>query len=263
MYDNKDQFIKDVEKNLNFLEAKSMPDFYKGKFGSKTNWDLEYEDGWLLYNNAKTSNFNSLILGEKDIRITIDILRNLGTTAGMDTVMKMRSTPTYLETNKKGATKKVNKLLTEEKIVPKGYKEKEWATLMHKGSVLNDGWWWPYKNDAWILGGVHGLRSFHISPSAVGKDKNLWDNKDGRPAMLGRELIGLKAFGYKRIKADKSNGYLNVHEYVYAPGTKKVAFAASFTKYYDAIKKVTSIKELKKFIDFETITHSKYDFKKL
>jgi hypothetical protein len=54
-------------------------------------------------------------------------------------------------------------------------------------------------NDAWVLGGVHSRLEFHIaSPRRLG---NVWLEADKEMGVTGRELCGLKTFGYSVVKS--------------------------------------------------------------
>src|ERR1700752_1214250 len=61
------------------------------------------------------------------------------------------------------------------------------------GSVLHYPQGWHFlMNDSWLLGGVHGHVEFHLASPRV--EQNLF--ADGNLTVTGRELTGLRAFGY-------------------------------------------------------------------
>lgn len=63
------------------------------------------------------------------------------------------------------------------------------------GGILETQKWSLLANDAWLLGSIHALTEFHFaSPFPL---ENLWDQKEGRPTVMGRELIGIDSVGYK------------------------------------------------------------------
>jgi len=140
---------------------------------------------------------------------------------------------------------------------------------VRKGSVLNDNFWWPFKNDSWILGGVHGLRFFHLTMAKV-PDTLIWASKENRPRMLGRELIGLKEFGYSWVaefgkgkKPSISQKLINLTGMVFAPTDRSKAEGASFEKYRNAIKKYTSEQSISDAMLKSPIPYSKYDYKSI
>ncbi|WP_257455491.1 hypothetical protein [Archangium lipolyticum] len=95
-----------------------------------------------------------MVLGKADIRTDNDALYNFGTTAGK---------PMYRPQDLSGASNTT-------------------------GSVLNQKGWWPMQNDAWLLGGAHGGRQFHLAKNDL-TDADLWDAKSNRPTVLGREIL--------------------------------------------------------------------------
>jgi hypothetical protein len=67
------------------------------------------------------------------------------------------------------------------------------ATRATLGGVLHYPAGWHFlMNDSWILGGVHGQVEFHLASPRVAQ--NLF--ADGMLTVTGRELTGLRAFGY-------------------------------------------------------------------
>ncbi|HXH86691.1 MAG TPA: hypothetical protein VNI35_07675 [Nitrospira sp.] len=58
--------------------------------------------------------------------------------------------------------------------------------------------WAPVINDCWVIGGVHRCADFElVSKEAPG---NLWDHTAGFHIVTGRELLGLRLFGYERVE---------------------------------------------------------------
>jgi hypothetical protein len=75
------------------------------------------------------------------------------------------------------------------------------ATRATQGAVLHYPAGWHFlTNDSWILGGVHGKVEFHLASPRVAQ--NIF--ADGMLTVTGRELTGLRAFGYGITKM--SNG---------------------------------------------------------
>jgi len=127
-------------------------------------------------------------------------------------------------------------------------------TVLGSGSILNDKDWSPLLNDCYILGGVHGGHEFHLAEDNVhahfialdrrasspgGKPLTtsqkwldyfranpgtFWDDKIGVPRILAREMVGLKAFGYRAKLLPQQLSFVS-------PGESE----GSFTAYLDAI----------------------------
>lgn len=251
---------------------------------------IEINDAWEMYQNARGSNLSELLLGEMKLRSQLEVLKNFGTTSGTETTMERHTL--YDDKKKLISPGQVNETLRQ----GKGYKKDDGIAHIRRGSVLNDGWWWPFKNDAWVIGGIHGLKRFHLTMASA-PDDLLWDGKDGRPRVLGRELLGLSAFGYSLIgvpawakkdppakgttvatvtpstattpKAPVKTTPVSPGDIratignVFAPQTKTAAQAATFTAYYDALSKVKSIDDIKNGILTKEIAFDKYDFSKI
>jgi hypothetical protein len=70
-------------------------------------------------------------------------------------------------------------------------------TRATRGGVLHYPTGWHFlMNDSWILGGVHGGVEFHLASPRV--TQNIF--ADGMLTVTGRELTGLRAFGYAITK---------------------------------------------------------------
>ena len=83
--------------------------------------------------------------------------------------------------------------------------------VMHFFDEINSAWrnnksgYHFLYNDAWLLGGAHGLCEFHmLSPRWL---SNLWDTQYGRLTATGREALFLKSAGYEveRVGAAGTN----------------------------------------------------------
>jgi hypothetical protein len=165
---------------------------------------------WNLFENAKANDLAMLILGQAGLRTDMDLLRNMGTTATSSMVKESDLTSSTTE----GPV----------------------SSSSHAGSVLTESNWWPLANDAWVLGGVQGLHSFHLAMGAMPAEEALWDPGRNRMRMLGRELAGLRAFGYRRV----SNQFESTLGVVFAPGDTNRALAANFAQYYAALAETRS-----------------------
>jgi hypothetical protein len=244
--------------------------------------DLEIRDAWSMYENAKGSNLSELLLGDLKLRTQLDVLQNFGTTSGTETTME-RGT---LLDGKISITSGSVRQTVDTKLAP-SHRPADGIAHIRRGSVLNDGWWWPFKNDAWVMGGIHGLKRFHLTLAEV-PDDLIWDLRAGRPRVLGRELLGLGAFGYSligvpswavqaptRTEIKKSPALekgpvtqtpvsaKSAREFignVFAPTKKDKAQAATFTTYYDFLKTATNIDAIKNGILGTEVAYSAYDF---
>lgn len=100
------------------------------------------------------------------------------------------------------------------------------ASNTGSGSILhyNAGWHF-FMNDAWLLGGVHAGLEFHLA-SPRHRD-NIIDPQYGHLTVTGRELTGLKEFGYSFRKVFGE-------EIAYCANPAR-ARAASFSAYWAAI----------------------------
>ena len=100
------------------------------------------------------------------------------------------------------------------------------ATRATLGSVLHYPQGWSFlMNDSWVLGGVHGQVEFHLaSPRVAG---NIQDAQ-GFLTVTGRELTGLRAFGYMITKM------VNGTEIAHCVDESKAA-SATLSRYWQAI----------------------------
>lgn len=256
------------------------PHWYK--MGSK---EVEINDAWAMYLNARNSNLSELLLGDLKLRSQIEVLKNFGTTSGTETTMERG---TLFNGKKKVNTGQV--ITSVKKRRGKGYRGSDGIAHIRCGSVLNDGWWWPFKNDAWVMGGIHGLKRFHLTMASA-PDDLVWDQPNGRPRVLGRELLGLAAFGYSLIgvpswaKKDPvapvttpptvgpkppvkttpvpAQNIRDMIGNVFAPQVKATAQAGTFTEYYAALARVTSINDIKNGILKNEVAFDSYDFSKI
>lgn len=189
---------------------KQMPRWYKDQYGEKE----EIDRAWKLYSNASRSQLSMLVLGDISIRGDKDLLKNMGTTAAYP-----MTNPSAQTTGQNPRTSASNRT----------------------GSVLNEQDWWPLPNDAWLLGGVNSLAQFHLASGTNPSDDLMWDASAGRPRVLGRELIGLFAFGYIRIK----HGHEAKLGIVFGPNNKKAATEATFTQYLFAVTEYVGVAQIK------------------
>jgi hypothetical protein len=246
---------------------------------------VEIDDAWEMYLNAYKSTLSELLLGDVALRSKLDVLQNFGTTSGTQSTMERQ---TLYDGKTKIYPSNVNKTVMDS---TKSYKKQDGIDHIRRGSVLNDGWWWPFKNDAWVIGGIHGLKRFHLTMASV-PDDLIWDTSAMRLRVLGRELLGLAAFGYsligvpswvkkdtpptKAVPAPTTTPQPAVKTTpvppdsirktignVFAPLSKLKAQGATFTTYYAELAKVKAVNDIRDGILKNEVAYEKYDFGKI
>ncbi len=226
---------------------------------------VETKDAWEMYCNTKTSTLSELLLGDLSLRSDRPVLANFGTTSGTQSTIEKG---TNFDTKKKVV--KIGEVVKSvSQHLGSSYRKTHGIEHMRKGSVLNDGFWWPFKNDAWVVGGVHGLKFFHLALESV-PDDLLWDSSSKRPRVLGRELIGIHYGGYKRVahmKAKSKEDSTLIEDVsmrklgmVFAPQKKSTAEGATFPGYYEELKKYKSLQSIKDLAFNDPVSYDDYDF---
>jgi len=188
--------------NAKFLEAqfkgmwnevwKEHPGNSRGKAGVGTP-RVEARRCSQLYNNAKTQKLSFVVLGETSIRQDETLLKNLGTIS-TNPVMSKKIIKKYLSNAFQGeGTQKINKLTREH---------------LMKGAVLNEGNWFILPNDMVMLGVIHSGKECHIATNEgkIPSKDTLWDDKEMRPRVLGRELLQLYDAGYRIVQESLLEG---------------------------------------------------------
>ena len=90
------------------------------------------------------------------------------------------------------------------------------------GAILAAGGWNYAVNDAWVLGGVHGMLPVYCA-SALTKD-NMISARRNALTITGREVLGLLTFGYKMVSHAKLGMAFQCEDW-------RAAKAASFEQY--------------------------------
>ena len=211
-----------------------MPGWYPNKYGQVE----EVDRAWKLYYNAAHTQLSMLLLGEEGLRTAKDDLTNFGTTAAYP-----MANPRHSQANPI-------------RIKEPGQRPVFIGASNRTGSVLSEEAWWPLPNDAWVMGGVHSLTPFYMAMAKVPEDAQLWETRfGGRPRVLGRELIGLAAFGYKRVNYS-SEAKLGI---VLAPDDKTKATSATFDDYLKVTANYKSAADIKAiFKDSAAVDYDKY-----
>ncbi|MEM1180011.1 MAG: hypothetical protein AAGM22_16845 [Acidobacteriota bacterium] len=103
------------------------------------------------------------------------------------------------------------------------------------GAVMNSNRWTILVNDAWVLGGIHAHTPFYLaSPRTLA---NLYQDDANRLTVTGRELVGLRAFGYQVNPSDL--GEVAVCQNVDGGHQRALAADASFEAYAVAVQEMS------------------------
>jgi hypothetical protein len=202
-------------------------------------------NAWRLYRATSTNALGLLLLGEEGMRKKVDLLINFGLTSahGPEDDEAAFLNSVGLQRNLLG--------------IPGA------PRFVGPGSILSDRKWNPLLNDAWLLGGVHGMQDFHLLTEGVGsitfdivatrravfgtaapghqrtpiqKWKN-WFLRNPQilyerwgPRVFAREALGLMAFGYQPVFSDHELGFQCVNA--------QAATGATFRRYLAALSAV-------------------------
>ena len=171
--------------------------FSKQAWGDPIHYFL---NAFRLYRAANRASLGMLILGGAKLRKDQSLLANFGVaTAGGVSDPEEK--------------KMVEKAQADRRGVPDA------TTVLSGGSILSDANWTPLLNDAFIIAGAHAGHEFHFAEdaaegfiaeaSASRGTKDRWNDFfdknpqifffNGAPRVLARELMGLKAFGYRPV----------------------------------------------------------------
>lgn len=188
--------------------------------------------GWAFYNIGSRNDTGALVLGPETIRQRQHILSSFGISA----VKPYKNTLT-------ARNKSENVEHADE----------------NSGGVLSETNWWPFLNDAWVLGGVHTLIRFYLhTPRSYDdwlKDDTIWDSANGRPRALGRELIAIHACGYRRVVHDHER----LVGLTFAPTELKTAMEATFRTICDAVENFHSAQDIKNLVE-EGVLYDSYNY---
>jgi len=229
------QFMQHLNACGNRYEAENCW-FGKKSWGEQHRYAL---NAWRLYRLTLKNSLGMLLLGSAKIRKDQALIASFGLASGggitdPEEVKIVQS----IEAQRKG--------MREQAGQPP-------AKVLGSGSILNDKDWSPLLNDCYIIGGVHGGHEFHLAEDSVdahftaldqkvrpgGKPLDttakwvdyfrsnpgtFWDDRIGVPRILAREMVGLKAFGYRATLKPQQLSFTS-------PG----ATDDSFQAYLDAI----------------------------
>lgn len=161
--------------DLELLERTKKPAYLR-YYQDKIN-EITYSY-FLLHNNAGCSTSEvPIILGDEKLRISIHELRNFGVICGDENGLSDRFKTDLLPTTPRG-----------------------------EGGILCEQTWDITKNDIAMIAAIQGEKDFHIFYQGTEIEyKDLWDEKNQRPRVLGREIIFLLEYGYK-VVTNKSTG---------------------------------------------------------
>ncbi|EPJ95534.1 hypothetical protein [Pseudomonas sp. CFII68] len=200
------------------LSASDKADYYKS---SQKAYAGYY--GWELYQNAYKNALNALVLGE---------LATLRKEGGEDLFTNFGTTSYTPDSHSK-------KFFTGQKP----------EASQQTGSILSEQYWWPLMNDCWLLGGVHRLCVFYLAYKKALNKNFLWSDAAKRPTILGRELIALEAFGYKRI----SHPYEADLGFMFGVVNGDAALNATFEGIREAVTACANVESIVAFLKHDTV----------
>jgi hypothetical protein len=122
-----------------------------------------------------------------------------------------------------------------------------------KGSILCSTKWNVFMNDAAMLGAIHSRQVVYLV------FKNLWDIPDDflydapnmRPRVLGRELLGLYACGYKVVDQDTPDLGL-----VLVPPACQDNLEGNFDKMVQATRKIASADQIRNILSAHSLSYN-------
>lgn len=191
--------------------------------------------GYAYYRRAALCETGGLLLGPETIRQRTEILANFGISANVPYP---------------GTVDKLNSV-----VLPPGVSSAPVTT----GSVQSERYWWPYLNDAWILGGVHSLGLFYLHTPVTYtdwlKDDTVYDATHQRPRALGRELLTLHACRYRRVQHAREG----VTGITLAPTDGHAATSANYGTIFEAVAGVNSAQEITQMLN-DFVNYDHYDY---
>jgi hypothetical protein len=265
--------LAETKPNNYQVKLREVVKLYYGVDRYSTAYDPSFEEeikincayGYDLYQTAHRNALNALVLGPNTIRQREFILFNFGISSvvpyqnAVDTQLKGQPKSNVASSSNSGGDEMEG---VEATIPPPA------PASVTDGAVLAEANWWPFLNDAWLLGGVHNNATFYLH--IPGKrlqlnNKVLWDDAVSRARVLGRELIALSAFGYRRMLVDDPDDRFNklkAHmSYVFVPSDRQLTQSATFEKLCEAVSAVSSAEEIQILLgDQHGIAYHQYDY---
>lgn len=128
------------------------------------------------------------------------------------------------------------------------------TSATQNGSVLRSDTWSIILNDAWILGGVHAKANIELASLPTWSTLKNYKYRKGDPVeqifrVTGREMIGLRSFGYAVVQGpltlNSSNAKVKRMMNCIDP---QLAESATFTKYKEIIEKFAGIMAYKGYV---------------
>lgn len=184
---------------------------------------------YLLYKRAYEGSLPVMVIGGSDLRggeRELEFL-NFGTIAKETPRCSTRIIQTIREREKEAESK---------------------LSMTQYGAILCESSWDIIQNDAYVLGGIHARKTFYLylnGPSNL--SGVLWDQKAGRPRVVGREIIMLNAAGYHQVaNVDQRKNY----GATFVSLDPAVAQGFTVEKALDAVSKVTSEQTILKMCDY-------------
>lgn len=144
----------------------------------------EENDLMLAMIAGASDEFNEfMVLGKEGIRSDTPLMKNLGIMRDSCSPLQIdkKITDTY-----KGMFPSATTPLVQHYV----------KTLSTQGAIMNTSRWHILKNDCFIYGALQSQKTFHLALQTL-TVKDLWNDSENRPTVLGRELYMLKLSGYK------------------------------------------------------------------
>lgn len=191
----------------------------------------EARRGYALYRHAYLGRLPFIILGGPEIRSDLELIQNCGT---ISTIPQIR------DENLEILRLFMKKVLLPKNAFPSPSVNPELFLKDHlrKGSILCESNWWPFQNDAFMFGAVHAHKDFHMG--FLPRKDLVWDEENGRPTVLGRELFLLALCGYRRIQ---HKAFEKSSTFILPKNAYKQAKSMTIKKFREALSKATSYKE--------------------
>lgn len=151
----------------------------------------EIKRAFEAYQNALNGPLEVILLGDASLRENMELIQNFGSLA------------TESQVDHKVMKEFLKKaLIASDSDVHSRHLNLKKIVKYHvtQGAIMYDSKWWILRNDAFILGGIHSKKQFHIVQKTALTASQIWDFANNRPTVLGRELIMLMAASYSKVE---------------------------------------------------------------
>lgn len=170
---------------------KDLPHFATG--ASYTDLETQVEKCFEIYANAYHGHFDVVLLCNTAQRSDRDVIYNFGTISSEPGFHDMTGMERAFSSCVAGG--RAFRCTDLEDVT------RSFDRHMRRGALINERHWWPLMNDMAILGAIHKRKEFHLAYDGPPPDGDIWDTRENRPRVLGRELIMCLGSGYN-VKVD-------------------------------------------------------------